>query len=377
MRTSSVALVLILCFCLLTCAVIFTAQEDPSAANVSGIAVAAAPDTTTASVPTEATAAPPMAITQAAESTVTAGPPATAGGTPAALGGTPTTAAPITTRPTFGEASTTTAAPTTTAAAPTTAAPTTEPATITTEPTAATTTKSTPLATGVPPGDPPATGVPSGAAESTLPADFVVRPFYVAVQPSGTRLLMVYDEPEGEILRRVPPTNLLDEVTTMPLVMPEDTHEVEGWYEVYVRMRPNGATGWVRADEVVLTTVTSAIVIQVGAHRLTLLDEGVEVGSFPICVGTPHNPTPLGTCFVLGFVPHEAGSVYGPVAIATSAMSDVLTDWANGGMVGIHGTNDPSSIGRSVSHGCIRMNNSDIVQVAAVVTVGTPVFILP
>ena len=41
----------------------------------------------------------------------------------------------------------------------------------------------------------------------------------------------------------------------------------------------------------------------------------------------------------------------------------------------LHGTNQPSSIGRSVSHGCIRLRNEDIQKLYETVAVGTPVYI--
>jgi lipoprotein-anchoring transpeptidase ErfK/SrfK len=44
---------------------------------------------------------------------------------------------------------------------------------------------------------------------------------------------------------------------------------------------------------------------------------------------------------------------------------------------GIHGTNDPGSIGRQVSHGCIRMFNKDVLQLSELVPVGTRVTIRP
>jgi lipoprotein-anchoring transpeptidase ErfK/SrfK len=47
------------------------------------------------------------------------------------------------------------------------------------------------------------------------------------------------------------------------------------------------------------------------------------------------------------------------------------------GNYAIHGTNDPSSIGRFVSHGCIRMYNADIIDLYNRVPVGTPVVVLP
>ena len=44
---------------------------------------------------------------------------------------------------------------------------------------------------------------------------------------------------------------------------------------------------------------------------------------------------------------------------------------------GIHGTNDPSSIGHAVSHGCIRMQNRDVEELASIVPIGTEVVIHP
>ena len=41
----------------------------------------------------------------------------------------------------------------------------------------------------------------------------------------------------------------------------------------------------------------------------------------------------------------------------------------------LHGTDDPDSIGRSVSHGCVRLRNEDIAQLYSIVDVGTPVYI--
>jgi lipoprotein-anchoring transpeptidase ErfK/SrfK len=41
----------------------------------------------------------------------------------------------------------------------------------------------------------------------------------------------------------------------------------------------------------------------------------------------------------------------------------------------IHGTNQPESVGRAVSHGCVRLRNEDIAKLYAMVSVGTPVYI--
>ena len=73
-----------------------------------------------------------------------------------------------------------------------------------------------------------------------------------------------------------------------------------------------------------------------------------------------------------GFAP---GSIYGPLAFGTSALSNVETDWPGGGVIGIHGTNEPSLIPGHPSHGCIRVPNWEIVQLGRLLPIGTPLTI--
>lgn len=66
---------------------------------------------------------------------------------------------------------------------------------------------------------------------------------------------------------------------------------------------------------------------------------------------------------------------YGPVAFGLSARSAVLTDWPAGGFVGIHGTNRPGILPGRVSHGCIRLRNTDILRLARILSPGDLVVI--
>ncbi|MCP5032969.1 MAG: L,D-transpeptidase [Actinomycetia bacterium] len=97
-----------------------------------------------------------------------------------------------------------------------------------------------------------------------------------------------------------------------------------------------------------------------------------------IAIGTGETPTPIGSLFttVLYEVPDPSGP-YGPYAFALSGFSEVLSSFGGGdGLIGIHGTNDPSSLGTEVSHGCIRIPNDLITQMAEMVPLGTPVRIV-
>jgi lipoprotein-anchoring transpeptidase ErfK/SrfK len=63
--------------------------------------------------------------------------------------------------------------------------------------------------------------------------------------------------------------------------------------------------------------------------------------------------------------------------VGISAFSPVLTGWAQGGPIAIHGTNRPSSIGTAVSNGCIRLPNRVLKRVFRTAYAGTPVVIRP
>jgi lipoprotein-anchoring transpeptidase ErfK/SrfK len=149
------------------------------------------------------------------------------------------------------------------------------------------------------------------------------------------------------------------------------------WVQVLLPTRPNGSTGWIRAGDVELRRVDEAIEIDLTSRTLRLLVDGEAVVTTPVAIGTPDNPTPTGRFYVVDkLATGDPDSVYGDFALGLSGHSNKLTDFAGGdGQIGIHGTNDPTSIGQAVSHGCIRVTNDVITQLADLVPLGTPVVI--
>jgi lipoprotein-anchoring transpeptidase ErfK/SrfK len=109
--------------------------------------------------------------------------------------------------------------------------------------------------------------------------------------------------------------------------------------------------------------------------RAVLHRNGRLVFTAPVGVGSDSWPTPGGKFIIRSELTRYASPFYGPIAFGTSARSAVLTDWPGGGFIGIHGTSEPQLIPGRVSHGCIRMRNSDILRLAKLMPVGTPVTI--
>lgn len=148
------------------------------------------------------------------------------------------------------------------------------------------------------------------------------------------------------------------------------------WYRVQLPMRPNGITGFVRAADVLVQKVTTRIVIDVSDRQLVYYVAGRKVLGTAVAVGSPATPTPTGRFYVNQRIETtNPDGPYGPAALGVSAFSNVLTGWTQGGPIGIHGTNQPWSIGRAVSNGCIRVPNTILRRIFAATLGGTPVII--
>lgn len=149
------------------------------------------------------------------------------------------------------------------------------------------------------------------------------------------------------------------------------------WLKVRVPMRPNGREGWVPASVLSdMRVVTTRLIINRHTLRATLYRSGRAIWRSPVGVGKASTPTPGGSFYIRERlrVP-ESGTIYGPWAFGTSAYS-VLTDWPGGGVVGIHGTDEPQLIPGRPSHGCVRLPNRAVSRLARLMPVGTPVRIL-
>ncbi|MFZ5633123.1 MAG: L,D-transpeptidase family protein [Bacillota bacterium] len=108
------------------------------------------------------------------------------------------------------------------------------------------------------------------------------------------------------------------------------------------------------------------IMIDTDRRLLTLFNDGEPYCQFPVGIGKPETPTPIGTWKI--------------VRKAANWGTGFGTRWmgldVNWGIYGIHGTNKPYSIGGYHSHGCIRMHNTHVEQLYSWVSVGTPVIIV-
>jgi lipoprotein-anchoring transpeptidase ErfK/SrfK len=119
---------------------------------------------------------------------------------------------------------------------------------------------------------------------------------------------------------------------------------------------------------------TRRIVISIPDRKLAVLEGGRVVKVFPTAVGSPHTPSPAGSYRIIQRVVNPAWYTKGKI-VPPGKANPLGTRWlglsAKG--YGIHGTNNPASIGADVSHGCIRLRNRDVEQLFTMIAVGDPV----
>jgi len=146
------------------------------------------------------------------------------------------------------------------------------------------------------------------------------------------------------------------------------------WLHIRIPIKPNGSTGWVPADMLSqLYVVRTQLTISRRNKKATLRKNGRVVWQAPVGVGKSGTPTPTGNFWIRELLRGGNGA-YGPWAFGTSAYSNIR-EWRGAPVVGIHGTNEPGLIPGAPSHGCVRVRNNKISQLARLMPIGTPVLI--
>ena len=214
--------------------------------------------------------------------------------------------------------------------------------------------------------------VPLPAVRLSPPPPKVAGPsFPIATVLPGHRIAL-RTSPGGRVLERV------GDRTEFGSIRVYWIRRVQGpWFGVLTPDLPNGQLAWIRDDRLALGVSQTPfwITADVSRERLTLHYGNRILTSFPVSVGSPGSPTPLGDYSVTdGLVGRGLGPWYGCCVLALSGHQPHLpAGWIGGDRIAIHGT--PSTIGGAKSAGCLEASDPNMISLFARVPLGTPVFI--
>ena len=117
--------------------------------------------------------------------------------------------------------------------------------------------------------------------------------------------------------------------------------------------------------------IQRTVLVSIPDREALVLEDGDVIASFPIAVGAPTSPSPTGEFQIVSRVANP--TYYHPGTVIPSGKDNpVGTRWLGLSQkgYGIHGTNEPKSVGRAASHGCIRLRNRDVERLFTMLQVG-------
>jgi len=165
--------------------------------------------------------------------------------------------------------------------------------------------------------------------------------------------------------------------TVLPVLAYATSSSGRSWARVRLPGRPNGHGGWIQTDKTRPASTAWRISIKLSARLITIHHDGQVKRRFRAVVGKRSTPTPRGRFFVEEALSLRSRDSGGPFALATSARSNVLKQFAGGpGQIALHGTDDlPGALGSARSHGCVRLSTRAITWLARRIGAGTPLTI--
>jgi lipoprotein-anchoring transpeptidase ErfK/SrfK len=116
------------------------------------------------------------------------------------------------------------------------------------------------------------------------------------------------------------------------------------------------------------------IIVSIPDRKLAVMESGKVIKIFPTAVGAPKSPSPSGSFKIVQRLLEPTWYSKGKI-VPPGKACPIGTRWLGLSMkgYGIHGTNNPSSIGHNASHGCIRLRNRDVEELFGMVSVGDDV----
>ena len=165
--------------------------------------------------------------------------------------------------------------------------------------------------------------------------------------------------------------------TVLPVIGHRTGANGARWLQVRLPGRPNNSTGWIRKARTTRSQTAWHLSVDLSERRLTVYRSGRVVRTFSAVIGSRSTPTPRGKFFVEENVLLTEGQVGGPFALALSARSYVLQEFAGGpGQIAVHGVwNVGGTMGTATSHGCLRLDTASITWLGERIGPGVPVTI--
>jgi lipoprotein-anchoring transpeptidase ErfK/SrfK len=149
-----------------------------------------------------------------------------------------------------------------------------------------------------------------------------------------------------------------------------------GWVLVRTSIEKHHV-GWLPLSAGHLFEEPRSIVIELSKHKLMVFHRGKLTDTYKVAIGTPATPTPTGKFAVTDrLTTGNTQSDYGCCILALTAhQPKIAQGWGGGDRVAVHATPHTWTLGKAISHGCVRASNDALRQLMRHARLGMPVTI--
>ena len=198
---------------------------------------------------------------------------------------------------------------------------------------------------------------------------------HVLVRVPRDLAVRAHPDPHARVVGSMPSGSKYYDVAITAWV--EDVSPDGRWGRVEIPYVWPRREGWIALRDLARRSTAVEVHVDLSEHRLTVTKSDQVLFGMPTATGAPVSPTPPGEYFVTDRIAFSGGYL-GTFAFGISGIQPKLPPgWSGGNQLAIHGTNDPSSIGRSASAGCLRVGERSLDRLKPLLQLGTPVIVVP
>jgi lipoprotein-anchoring transpeptidase ErfK/SrfK len=185
------------------------------------------------------------------------------------------------------------------------------------------------------------------------------------------RSARLWTRPGGRTIKRIGRRT----VFRSPRIMAVVKHR-PGWVAVRTEVLRGGRIGWIPSSAGTYYSEPRTIDIDLSGRLMTVRHRGRVSGRYRVAIGAPGTPTPKGRFAVTDRLRTgtNGSGPYGCCILAlTGHQAKIAQGWGGGDRIAIHATPADWTLGKAVSHGCVRASNTTLRTLMRQIRLGTPV----
>ena len=196
----------------------------------------------------------------------------------------------------------------------------------------------------------------------------------ILVRVPASMRVRAHPAPHARVVGLLPPSSKYYHVGLWAWVQTTAKHG--RWGRVAIPYTWPHRAGWIPLRGLHRSHTFVEVHVDLSRHWVSVTKFGKPLYGFRAGTGASYSSTPVGRYFVTDRIPFARGSVLGSFAFGISGIQPHLPPgWSGGDQLAIHGTDEPWTIGKNASAGCVHVSERALRELRPILKLGTPIII--